>query len=407
MIAPPADVRLAMARREIRKRLRVVWTLNDGTVIDLSTRIPRVSAFQYTTTLLPALGGYRVPSISLQIRNDDGALRPFDSSTLLGARLPRAYMNSNITIEQAVWGDTTGWYYFPVAALRLYDLVERGGLLDVKLEDALGRAARAYLPESVDITPAQSGVEWAQDLLVEHTPYESGDFDPYTFGEASGLQGALRWDVAGRAEEGSSVLDVAQALARTAVGTIVPREDGTLVFLSELPRSWGSFASLYQQAPDVLDESNAWDFEVQRRDSEATEVLVKFQDISAAYVDFDAEAARGYKTVLPVDALFVQPYRHAAWMARYLYSGVSDAAEAVKFTTHGLGLMMQLGDRVLVRRRTFDAPRLYRIMSKTWTREAVTIEAQRDLAHGIITAAPGALAVWNATDWDDSNAPCV
>lgn len=376
MITPPADIYVALQRPSIRKRIRATWTLRNGQVIDLTNRLTSVGAV--TRTLRAAMGGYRISGLHVKGHNGDGFFTPSEPTSPLHFQKRTDYLDSSLLIEQGVEGRTSGWYYFPVYTGQVLDIIRAKGLASLKCADGLARTAKVPLPVDHPMRPGIGAVQ-LRTLMTDHTELVTADFESAPFNASSFTQQDMNWITQGVVTAGTSVFDAATAIGRSSMTSLYPSEDGKLIVGSEFPRDWGLVHRAIQEFPDEITDYNAWGFQTREAiDQIASGIKVQYSGVSADYINWAKEAELGYAKIKTVKMPFCALHRQAAWAARYLYEMIQGYLDVVRFNTHGIGLMMQLNDRLKINSVESGVTGTFRVTSKRWTRKQVTIEAVRE-----------------------------
>jgi hypothetical protein len=190
------------------------------------------------------------------------------------------------------------------------------------------------------------------------------------------------------------------------MSTLYPDEAGRLRLDSEWPRSWGLLSRTVQDFPDVIDSSNATGFRFRiSAESIASQITVQYQGVSVFYKDSQREADLGFSKSRTVQMPYCLFQRQAAWAARYIYEMMSGYIDVVQFRTSGVGLLTQLNDRIRVQTDQDDSPVIYRVSSKRWSRDYITIEATREHHSSSITDAT--LATEGSTSYGSSSELCL
>lgn len=403
MITVPADVFEAMHRETIRKRLRVTWSMGDGTSLDVTDR---AEVGTITRTLRPLLGGYSAPAFSLRLSNHDKMFSEYSSASILYNRDRSDYLGSTITIEQAVWGDTTGWHYLPVITGIVTKIATSGRRVELRCVGGLARYLRKGLAEAITLDPNLTASEHVESILTTYTPLTAGDMDTASFTFAENVQYDIQWTIYGQIPAGTPILKAAEDVAQSGFGQIYDGEDGTIYYSTQFPRDAGDNHIARSDYPHTIDVTNAANFTTAVDEEQvASRIRVDYQNVMATYIDTALETDLGMtvaKTVRMPYLLFYRCARIAAYMVSVALGGFVDV---ISFTTHGIGLLLQLDDRVSVKAPDFDSSVTYRVTSKRWSQKWVEIEAVREWHLSSIL--DGSFASRGVTNWGDSSYPML
>lgn len=402
MIHCPADIWGACHEPVIFKRFRLRWTLNDGNVVDLTDRV--VSVGEVRRTLAPLLGGYKISNLSFTVRNDDGFLNPFVSTSLLGERYPETYLEGRAFLEQAILGRETGWYYFPIYEGPVGSISGADELVEFSCTDPLTRTLNQQVEEDVILDPARTPSEEIQDLLTSQTTLTVSDLHTASFSFAHEVQEDLEWRCYGRLRKGSSVYKHASELARCGAGVLFPDESGLIRYDTIFPNTCGDQLRGYDKVPVIFRggrhgvPGNSTGFRYLRNvESTAAEIAVQYQGTFVSTVSFDRANTLGFRSMRRVSAPYLATARCAELMGAILWKGFEGYVDVVKWVTHGLGLCAELNDRVDVEMPGQTSENTYRVTSKAWSRGAVEIEAVRE--NSLAEIADATFGQWDVTNW--------
>jgi hypothetical protein len=395
MIHVPQDISVACRRPSIRKRLRAKWNMGGGVAVDVTDRL--ISATGVTRTMAPMLGGQRISNLGVTLANADRELSPLagkDVSVLAQFK----YLGSVFTLEQAIWGENTGWHYFPVYSgiVRVADFSP--GSVDLTIEDRLTAELRRPLAQQYTIDPASAAGAVVRDLLQNYGSVPAADLDSSgSFAFAEQVQDDLDWTVYGSIPEGTAIGAAAMDVARSGFGQVIVHEDGQIVYLTEFPRDCGDQSYHPDDFPDEINSANAAGFAMAMTDANVISgVATDYQGLKAHYEDATVEADYGI-AVAQMRMPYLLWYRCARLAARILQEIAKEPVPVVRFGTHGIGLAIQLGDIITVKDPMNDVSGEYRVMSKAWSPEFVTIEGASE--HHVAAYLDKAFGEWGTAQW--------
>lgn len=382
MIQVPADIFEAMHRDVIHKRTRAKWTFNDGHELDVSDRITDVGGV--TRSVASNLGGVNVTNIRLSLDNSDKYLSPraATSTSLLANKSSEDVIGSKVTVEQAVKGPISGWHYIPVFVGSVADRRWTRSTLELVIDDRMGYTFRKPIPEEYELDPQKTHGEEVRNLITGFTQFTSSDIDTTgTFAFAEGVQGDLDWVCFGVIPQLSNLGQSVKAVARSGFGVVYADESGTIKYHTEFPINSGNRTKLQEQFHTVIDETNSWDFSYGvYSPGYATEFIVQYQGMAAPYrpeIETGKELKVGRQTV-NLEMPYLLLGRCARQAALVMHKQQSEEADVVSFTNHGIGLTLQLFDRVKVKDPANGVEGTFRVMGKSWSENFVNTVAIRE-----------------------------
>lgn len=412
MIHAPADIFEAVHRPVVSKRLRVRWELKDGNTIDLSDRLIDVGTV--TRTIKPLLGGYSSSSFGFTVWNGDQALNPFRADSRIGSLAPEDYIDGRVTLEQGILGSTSGWVFFPIYAGPVVSLSGVDDRVEFRVSDSIARLLNQGLVETEMLDHSVTPSEQIVDLIDRHSSMDVSQLDTAgSFAFAQEAQRELEWVTYGELPKGSNLFRIISDVASSGGGVVWPDESGLVRYEVELPNYMGGslatrgtkiFPAVFhagQRGP-----ANSAGFRYQRaQGGTAAEVVARFMGTYAGTISFDRQAKLGFLSQRKVECPYLTTMRCADLVTRIMYEALAGYVDVIAWTTHGLGLLAQLNDRVRVIPTGMTEPALYRISSKTWNRREVTLEAVRE-AH-LSTVVEARLAEWSSTSYADATRPLL
>ncbi len=408
MIQAPADIVAAVHLPVVRKRIRVKWAFRDGNTVDLTDRVSRVGAV--TRTLRPLLKGYTSSNLGLTIFNGDNLFHPTAAGSRLSQLTPEDYIGSELTLEQGIHGGTTGWHYLPVYAGPMTSISYADETAELRASDSISRLLAVALKEDVTLDHRDTPSQQLQDLITdpELTSLTAADLSQPSWDFADAVQEELMWKTYGKLPSGSTLFRVASDLARSGGGVMWPDESGLIHYDTEFPNATGDILRGIEILPTVFHPgsptrggANSASFRFHRNEGgTAAEIVAKFMGVSTPTISFDRRDKLGFLSRKTLNCPYLTTMRCADLLSRIVYEGVAGYVDVIKWSTHGLGLLAQLNDRVRVILPGEDAPTTYRLTSKQWSREWMVLEAVKE-SH-LATIIEAALAVWGDTDWGDS-----
>lgn len=404
MITVPADIFAAMHRDVIYKRLRVTWNLTDGSSLDVTDRVTKVGTI--TRSLKALFGGYSASAFGVTLANHDKMFSERAAVSIFANRDRTDYIGSTMIVEQAVQGDTSGWYYLPVASAYVTKMTVVGRKVELRCVPTLGRYLKRQIPETITLDPNTTASEHVEAILTNWTPLTSGDLDSASFDFAKNVQYDLQWTVYGQIAAGTSVHQAAEDVAHSGLGQIYCGEDGAVYYETEFPRTSGDRERYTGRCPVEINETNAAKFTTAvGEDTVASRLKVKYQNVEAVYINEAQETALLAAFPRTVKMPYTLFYRCARTAAMILYETAAGYIDAARFTTHGVGLILQIGDRVPIKGPDDDAVAMYRIATKRWSPRWIQIEAVREWHLDTILDAD--MAQRGVTSWGDSARPML
>ena len=382
IVGVPADVVEALYRVSTPKNLRVTWTFNDGQALDVTDRLIRPLP-QISRALRLNLGGFSQSRPSIALKNKDRFLSPRGPKSIVANKSDEDINGSRVLIEQGVFGQTSGFFYFPIYRGHVQDIGMNSGVVELQLGDSFSVHYQKTITEQHHLDPTKSFSEHIQDVLTIYGEVTSSDIDTTTFTFAQNVQDDLDWIAFGTLPENMSVGDAVNGLARSGLGTVYANEDGTIVYHTEFPDISGNKKKQVFRFPEVLDKTKVRSFHVARSSSNyASEVTIRYQGVKIKYRDpaiADPIEAKVGPFPLNLDMPYLMFGRCARQAARVIYGMNSRTLEVVTAVLGNLGLLIQLNDRVKIHDTENDIEDTYRVLMKGWSEESgVAIGAVRE-----------------------------
>lgn len=405
MIQVPADIFRVLASGSFAKRLRVTWTLNNGQTIRLHEpdRTPSVSSV--TRTLIPMLGGYRVSNCVVSISNHDQFLSPNKSTSFLYRQKRADWLDSTMTVEQEVYGPETGWHAIPVYTGFVSDLTLGGAVAEFTVYDRLTRLLNLRIPDAIVVDFATITGQLIEDWLTTYSVLTTSELHSDSFDNTQGMQLDLAWYMQGFIPQNTPLATLVSDAARSGMANLYPQEDGKIRLDSEWPVVWGQDSRVLNIFPVTLSEDTA--LNVQERfaaSARAATVVVQYQGIEVEHRNATAETELGYGEQEAPAKVISMPYlvrgALARWAAQFFYESQTDYLDQFSCEVPGLGLLLQVNDRVPVQSKHDDTVRQFRVMSKSWSSTTTRIEAVRESHYDTILA--GTFAQEGSTAWSST-----
>jgi len=396
VIQVAAATRAALEKGDIKARIRLLWNL-EGDQIDISDRVLGVP--NIARSIGSFLRGFRISPINLELDNSDRYFSPDHASSILHGRHPQDYMTSTMALQCGIQRADHSFEYVPVEYGFLAKIIYREGVAICEIRDMLSHVANVQLANQLELNPhyANTLVNEGKELLMSNTHLVSGDFGD-SVSEADELLADIDWTVSGTVSRGTTIGAAMEALGSSALGYWYPAEDGTIEFGTEFPSYFGDYTALRGAWPEVINKTNAGDFQVTDSvDSGCTEVVVAYQGLSIVYRDSTLESAIG-RISRTVQMPFVRFARSARTAARILYEMNGGIPRIVSFTLGSKGLLLQLGDRIRIEDPITETEATYRVTVKQWSPGAVRFEAALDGHETSIIN--GTFAQWDVSTWN-------
>lgn len=352
-------------------RRRVKWSIGRGVgSVDVSDRIVTISPPTRATGLF--LSPFQTSECMINLRNDDGIFTSRNQNGYFPAG-PTDYYLTKISYELGVPFEDGTVEYFPVYAGRVRYTDNVRGNVEVKVQDNLSIVSSKALPTDYTITsvdgsnnatPADHIIE---DILTKFTYLTTADIDTTgaTYQHALGHNNASGWFLGGTFQQGTTVREAIDSVARSVLATIVVLEDGRISAVSELPKNLYSFKSPIAQIPDEVTRREGFEWNViESLDSYANEVVAGYAGVrvsSPRNLQYESQLGRTPKNVTMPNVLSGAVAR---WACRLLRASADNLPPVVQFSLPGFGHVIQLNDRIRVRDPETDTPRILRVLGK-------------------------------------------
>lgn len=404
MIAASAELAAALRAQSVTIRPRITWEHGglSGTPensLDLSDRL--ISFPSCSISVGAYLDGARESRSVLTLDNSDRMLSP--GSGLFSNRVAAERQMARVTVELGAQLPGGSFGYSPIFVGYVLAMVYRPGQVDLDLVSPFQLLMQATIPEDIVIEPwpdSTSGntvSSLIQSIITDNTVMSAGDFD-FTWATMDAAYTDLDWVIGGRIHAGTTLASACESLARSGCATIVPREDGTLSLVSELPEQ---ATYRHDHYGDLIDEPNANDWSaVEAVDIACTSVAVAFNSVSVRYptTPMDEEDDVGTLSRL-VACPYIYLGRTAELVAYILHTqySIASAPLAVSWSMDLRGSLIQVMDRARVLDPVTGVERTVRIVSKAYGNGRVFLGGVADGHESSIVQ--GSFAEWGVTTW--------
>jgi hypothetical protein len=385
VIVPDAPVWEAVLSGRYKARFEVLLSAHGVTgvsdFINVTDRILQEGMSPIESLLGVAMEGFSPPVLSIALRNDDNFLTPGHANGLWSSA-KQAYM-TRVRVRVGIEGTDGAWQYFNLFTGVLDAVNMAIDQAEVRAASYLGWLDRIDTSEEYDVPihgtaqyPGQLDTAVAA-LIDDNTPFSSSAIlDSMPQADWFKFNG---WGVTGIIPAGAKVGRAIRGLGKSMMFTAIDTEDGKIAMRSEfLPRDlrgpgtgypWGS-----GYVPVTFDHETTTASGVIATDaiqSMSTCVTVNYLGGKARYVDETLEdelatsfGIPGYRVARTVGLPNAIHHWQAAWAARVIQEHTK-IPKFIQVQTHiGLGAIVQLNDRVMIRPSTEDTPLRCRIVGK-------------------------------------------